>query len=87
MCLDRCEAQSAPLRIAVLLSGGVDSSLSLRLLQAAGHQVTAFYLQIWFQEDFENFWSECPWEDDLKVCQEVGLRGLLAEKGARACSW
>lgn len=27
------------------------------------------------QEDFDNFWSECPWEEDLKyanaVCEEV----------------
>jgi asparagine synthetase B (glutamine-hydrolysing) len=31
------------------VSGGVDSSLALRLLVAAGHQCRAFYLQIWFQ--------------------------------------
>lgn len=37
------------LRVAVLLSGGVDSSLALQLLVAAGHSCTAFYLQIWFQ--------------------------------------
>ena len=37
------------LRVAVLLSGGVDSSLALRLLVAAGHRCRAFYLQIWFQ--------------------------------------
>ncbi|KAK4753697.1 hypothetical protein SAY87_001801 [Trapa incisa] len=65
------------LRIAVLVSGGVDSSVALRLLHAAGHSCTAFYLKIWFQEDFENFWSECPWEEDLKyvkdVCQEVNV--------------
>ena len=35
--------------MAVLLSGGVDSSLALRLLVAAGHRCQAFYLQIWFQ--------------------------------------
>lgn len=38
-----------PLRVAVLLSGGVDSSVALRLLHAAGHSCTAFYLKIWFQ--------------------------------------
>ncbi|KAJ0084633.1 hypothetical protein Patl1_29761 [Pistacia atlantica] len=63
------------LKIAVLVSGGVDSSVVLRLLHAAGHSCTAFYLKIWFQEDFENFWSECPWEEDLKyaraVCDQV----------------
>ena len=37
------------LRVAVLLSGGVDSSLALQLLVAAGHSCRAFYLQIWFQ--------------------------------------
>lgn len=66
-----------PLKVAVLVSGGVDSSVALRLLHAAGHSCTAFYLKIWFQEDFENFWSECPWEDDLKyakaVCDQVDV--------------
>lgn len=61
--------------MAVLLSGGVDSSLALHLLKAAGHKVTAFYLQIWFQEDFRNFWDACPWEEDLAYCQQVRLPG------------
>jgi tRNA-specific 2-thiouridylase len=60
-----------PLRVAALFSGGVDSSLALQLLHAAGHQVTAFYLQIWFQEDFRNFWDACPWEEDLRYCKQV----------------
>lgn len=38
-----------PLKVAVLVSGGVDSSVALRLLHAAGHSCTAFYLKIWFQ--------------------------------------
>ncbi|KAG0565724.1 hypothetical protein M758_7G010600 [Ceratodon purpureus] len=74
--LECCEV-GQKLNVAVLLSGGVDSSVGLRLLCAAGHSCTAFYLKIWFQEDFENFWSECPWEDDLRnaqaVCNEVGV--------------
>jgi len=59
------------LRVALLLSGGVDSSLALRLLQAAGHSVTAFYLQIWFEEDFRNSWDACPWEADLDVARRA----------------
>lgn len=43
------EPDRAPLRVAVLLSGGVDSTVALNLLRAAGHECTAFYLQIWFQ--------------------------------------
>ncbi|TYG67429.1 hypothetical protein ES288_D05G075200v1 [Gossypium darwinii] len=65
------------LKVAVLLSGGVDSSVALRLLHAAGHSCTPFYLKIWFQEDFENYWTECPWEEDLKyaraVCDQVDV--------------
>ncbi|GLI67478.1 hypothetical protein VaNZ11_011695 [Volvox africanus] len=65
------------LNVAVLLSGGVDSSLALRLLRAAGHTCRAFYLQIWFQEDFRNFWDACPWEEDLQyarqVCESLGV--------------
>ncbi|KAM1873398.1 hypothetical protein ACFX13_007235 [Malus domestica] len=72
-----CSMPNQSLKVAVLLSGGVDSSVALRLLHAAGHSCTAFYLKIWFQEDFENFWSECPWEEDLKyakaVCNQVDV--------------
>ncbi len=42
----RCEVERAPIKVALLLSGGVDSSLALKLLLAAGHDVTAFYLQV-----------------------------------------
>ena len=45
--------------------------MALRLLHAAGHRCTAFYLKIWFQEDYENFWASCPWEDDLAVAEQV----------------
>eukprot|EP00850_Spirogloea_muscicola_P012523 SM000081S22657 [mRNA] locus=s81:333118:336706:- [translate_table: standard] len=44
-----CEPAGRRLRVAVLLSGGVDSSVALRLLLAAGHSCVAFYLKIWFQ--------------------------------------
>ncbi len=40
--------------VAVLLSGGVDSSVSLKLCQEQGLKVRAFYLKIWL-EDGKNF--------------------------------
>jgi tRNA methyl transferase len=50
-----CSMPGRHLRVAVLLSGGVDSSVALRLLHAAGHECTAFYLKIWFQVLFLPF--------------------------------
>jgi len=62
------------MKVAVLLSGGVDSSVALRLLKDEGHDVTAFYLKIWLQDEF-SFLGDCPWEEDLEfaraVCQQA----------------
>jgi tRNA-specific 2-thiouridylase len=58
------------MKIAVLLSGGVDSSVALRLLKDEGHEITAFYLKIWLQDEF-SFLGECPWEEDLEYCRAV----------------
>ena len=58
------------MRIAVLLSGGVDSSVALHLARAAGHDVTAFYLKIWLEDELA-FLGECPWEDDLRFVRTV----------------
>lgn len=62
------------MKIAVLLSGGVDSSVALALLKQQGHDVTAFYLKIWLEDEL-SFLGECPWEDDLQhvraVCEQL----------------
>lgn len=58
------------MKVAVLLSGGVDSSVASRLLKDAGHEVTAFYLKIWLQEEF-SFLGDCPWEEDLDYAHDV----------------
>lgn len=58
------------MKIAVLTSGGVDSSVALKLLKDQGHDVTAFYLKIWLQDEF-SFLGECPWEEDLSFVREV----------------
>jgi tRNA (5-methylaminomethyl-2-thiouridylate)-methyltransferase len=58
------------MKIAVLLSGGVDSSVALRILKNEGHDITAFYLKIWLQDEY-SFLGECPWEEDLKYARGV----------------
>ena len=58
------------MKIAVLVSGGVDSSVALALLKQAGHDITAFYLKIWLEDELA-FLGSCPWEDDLAVVRLV----------------
>jgi len=58
------------MKVAVLLSGGVDSSVALRLLKEEGHDVTAFYLKIWLEDDISHL-GECPWEEDLQFARDV----------------
>ncbi|PYM10217.1 MAG: tRNA 2-thiouridine(34) synthase MnmA, partial [Verrucomicrobia bacterium] len=65
------------MKIAVLLSGGVDSSVALRLVKQAGNRdVTAFYLKIWLEDELA-YLGNCPWEEDLKyartVCEQAGV--------------
>lgn len=64
------------MKIAVLTSGGVDSSVALTLLKEQGHNVTAFYLKIWLEEEL-SFLGTCPWEEDLRyvraVCEKLAV--------------
>ncbi|MDH5596613.1 MAG: tRNA 2-thiouridine(34) synthase MnmA [Candidatus Peregrinibacteria bacterium] len=64
------------MKIAVLTSGGVDSSVALRLLKEEGHDITAFYLKIWLEDEL-SYLGECPWEEDLefvqKICSEIDV--------------
>lgn len=57
--------------IALLLSGGVDSSVALMLLKETGYKnITAYYLKIWLEEETQ-FLGECPWEEDLEIAEAV----------------
>jgi tRNA (5-methylaminomethyl-2-thiouridylate)-methyltransferase len=58
------------MNIAVLVSGGVDSSVALALLKQQGHTLTAFYLKIWLEDELA-YLGDCPWQEDLKHVQAV----------------
>ncbi len=58
------------MHVAVLVSGGVDSSVALRLLQQQGIHVTAFYLKIWLEDEL-SFLGTCPWQEDLAYVEAV----------------
>ncbi len=73
------------MRIAFLLSGGVDSSVALKLLKDEGHQLTAYYIKVWLQDELTGL-GDCPWEEDLeyakKICDklEVPLEVISLQK-------
>jgi len=57
--------------VAVLVSGGVDSSVALaRLAEEGRHELRAYYLKIWLEDDMA-FLGSCPWEEDLRFAREV----------------
>jgi tRNA (5-methylaminomethyl-2-thiouridylate)-methyltransferase len=66
------------MKIAILLSGGVDSSVALNLLLDENkHDIVAYYLKIWLEDELA-FLGECPWEEDLKyaraVCEQANVK-------------
>jgi len=65
------------MKIALLLSGGVDSSVALfRLLEEGYTNITPYYLKIWLEDEM-SYMGSCPWEEDLsyatQVCEQGGL--------------
>ena len=66
----RSNGTSSTPTVALLLSGGVDSSVALNLLVRQGYNVTAFYLKIWLEDELAHL-GQCPWEDDYRMCQAV----------------
>ena len=58
--------------VAVLLSGGVDSSVALHQLLSSGYRCRAFYLRIWLEDEQAHAArGSCPWEEDWEYCQAV----------------
>ena len=66
------------MRIAMLLSGGVDSSTALYQLQRRHPEaeIHAYYLKIWLEDELA-YLGDCPWEEDLSyaraVCEQLSV--------------
>jgi len=64
------------MKIAVLVSGGVDSSVALKLLKNQGHDVTAFYVKIWLEDNVKHL-GDCGWQEDIDyvkaVCNQAAI--------------
>lgn len=65
------------MKTALLLSGGVDSSVALfRLRELGRDDITAFYLKIWLEDELAHM-GRCPWEEDLDVARAVCERAAV----------
>lgn len=74
-------------KIAVALSGGVDSAVAAALLQAQGYEVEGFFMKNWSDEAEAAYRrkhhggtpgrADCPWLDDMedvsKICEQLGI--------------
>ena len=57
--------------LAVLVSGGVDSSVALHLLASQWRgRLRAYYLEIWLEDEMASL-GRCPWQEDLSYVREV----------------
>lgn len=72
--------QAVQKRVAVAMSGGVDSAVSAALLLLQGYEVEAFYMKNWSDEadaQYRGKYDRCPWEDDVAdvtaICQHLGI--------------
>ena len=63
-------------RVAVAMSGGVDSSLAAALLKEAGYEVIGITMQIWPSDEQAGFGGCCGLEaieDARKVAYKLGI--------------
>jgi tRNA-specific 2-thiouridylase len=65
-------AVSAPEKVLVAMSGGVDSSVAALLLKQQGHHVVGAYMKNWINED--NIIGDCPWQQDIVDARAVAER-------------
>jgi tRNA-specific 2-thiouridylase len=61
------------MKIAVGLSGGVDSSVAALLLKKEGHDVFAMFMQNW-HDTTGTLHGDCSWEEELSVARMVAKK-------------
>ena len=64
-------------KVAVAMSGGVDSAVAAYLLKCDGYDVHGIFMRTWNAEDDSAPVSDCPWKRDMDdasdVCDKIGI--------------
>ena len=71
--IEKTRMMKSKIRIAVGLSGGVDSSVAALLLKKAGYDVFALFMQNW-HDTTGTLHGDCEWEEDLSVARMVAKK-------------
>ena len=58
------------MRIAALISGGVDSAVAIHRLVEQGHDITLFYIRIGLDDGR----GDCSAEEDIDMCRAIAQR-------------
>jgi len=66
-------AVTAPERIIVAMSGGVDSAVAALLLQRQGHDVQGLFMSNWEEDDSGYCTSAQDFQDARRVCEVLGI--------------
>jgi tRNA-specific 2-thiouridylase len=61
------------MKIAVGLSGGVDSAVAAYLLKQSGHDIVGMFMQNW-HDTTGTLHGNCSWEDDLDIAKMVARK-------------
>lgn len=73
------ENSSKEKRVAVAMSGGVDSSVAAALLLRQGYKVVGFYMQLWRESEIEGKQIDGTAEAAEKACQVADRLGISLE--------
>lgn len=60
------------MKIASLVSGGVDSSVTIPLIKEMGYDPHLFYIEIGMKDDPN--WIDCPAEEDIEIVTYIAKK-------------
>ena len=62
------------IKVAVGMSGGVDSSVAAYLLRESGYEVRGIFMKNWEEDDSDGCSSKEDYEDARRVCNHLGIK-------------
>ena len=64
---------NSKVKVAVGMSGGVDSSVAAYLLTQSGYEVKGIFMKNWEEDDSDECSSKEDYEDARRVCKHLGI--------------